>query len=99
MLGLEDLFMRKYELVLVLKTTLKEADRKKFLSNLKGLLKGFKVSKEEDMGQKPLSYPIKKEVAGYFSSLNFESENPVPEDFEKKLFGDDNVLRHLLIRI
>ena len=91
--------MRNYELVLVLKTRLSEADRKKILSGLKDLLKGFKVSKEEDMGQKPLSYPIKKEVAGYFSSLDFESENPVPEDFEKKLFGNDDVLRHLLIRI
>ena len=99
MLGLGNLFMRNYELVLVLKTRLSEADRKKILSGLKDLLKGFKVSKEEDMGQKPLSYPIKKEVAGYFSSLNFESENPVPEDFEKKLFGNDDVLRHLLIRI
>ena len=99
MLGLGNLFMRNYELVLVLKTRLSEADRKKILSGLKDLLKGFKVSKEEDMGQKPLSYPIKKEVAGYFSSLDFESENPVPEDFEKKLFGNDDVLRHLLIRI
>ena len=90
--------MRKYELVLVLKTTLKEGDRKKILDSLKDFLKGFKVGKEEDMGQKALSYPIKKEVSGHFLALNFESENPVPEGFEKKLFGNDDVLRHLLIR-
>lgn len=99
MLGLGNFCMRKYELILVLKTTLKESDRKKFLSNLKDLLKGFKVSSEEDMGQKALSYPIKKEVSGHFLALNFESENAVPQDFEKKLFSDDGVLRHLLLKV
>ena len=91
--------MRKYELVLVLKTSLKEADRKKILSGFKDLLKGFKITKDDDLGQKPLSYPIKKEVSGHYLAVDFESEDSLPEGFEKKLFGQDDVLRHLLIRV
>ncbi|KKQ57941.1 MAG: hypothetical protein US77_C0014G0003 [Microgenomates group bacterium GW2011_GWC1_38_14] len=53
--------MRSYELVLVLKTSLKEGDRKKITGSLKDLIgKNFS---EKEMGQLPLSYPIKKEVS------------------------------------
>jgi len=76
--------MRKYDLVLVLRTSLKEADRK--------------ISKEEDWGQKPLSYPIKREVSGFYVNIDIESENALPSDFEKRITSQDSVLRHILIR-
>lgn len=86
--------MRAYELVLILKTSLKETDRKKITDNLKDLIgKNFS---EKEMGQLPLSYPIKKEVSGYFVSINFETES-LPENMEKNILTNDGVLRHLLL--
>jgi len=89
--------MRVYELVLVLKASLSESQQKKLIDTIKGWLKGLKIVKEEQLGQKPLSYPIKKEIAGVYVDWSFEMET-IPSDFEKKLFANEDVLRHLLIR-
>ena len=89
--------MRSYQLVLVLKTSLTPAERKKFFENLKAWLTGLKITSENEWGQKPLSYPIKKEAAGFYLEMMLEGEN-IPSDFEKKLLTNDGVLRHLLLR-
>ncbi len=96
--------MRKYEFVVVLRPSLKEADRKKALETIKAWLGDLKVVKEEDWGQKALAYAIKKEQAGYYYMWQLETasgaseEVGVPADFETRVLRDDNVLRHLLLR-
>lgn len=87
-----------YQLTLVLKSTLKAEDRKKLLENIK---KEFGKSKieENEMGQKALSYPIKKEVSGYFVTFKIDGEDQGPAEFEKKLLSNENILRHLFLRI
>ena len=89
--------MRIYELVLVMRTSLKEADRKKLLGQVKEWLGDVKVVKEDDWGQKALAYPIKKEDAGYYYMLKLEGET-FPAGFETRLINTDNILRHLLLR-
>lgn len=86
-----------YNLTLVLKSTLKESDRKKLIENIKEAFGKGKVT-EKDWGQKPLSYPIKREVSGYFVSMTAEPEAVISPDFEKSLFSNDDILRHLLLR-
>ncbi len=90
--------MRLYELVLVLKPSLKEADRKKLFETVKGWIKDAKITKEEEWGQKPLAYPIKREIAGYYTQWMFESEAGVPTDFETRIIRNDDIIRHLLLR-
>lgn len=89
--------MRVYELILVLRTSLNEEKRKKFLETIKGWLKDVNVTKEDSWGQRMLAYPIKKEKDGFFHLLFLETEN-LPADLEKKLYASENVLRHLLLR-
>ncbi|HUD44791.1 MAG TPA: 30S ribosomal protein S6 [Patescibacteria group bacterium] len=89
--------MRIYELALVLRTKLSDKDRKKVVDTLKEWLKDMKVTKEEEFGQKPLAYPIKKEAAGYYLTLHLEGET-IPVDVERRILQTDEVLRHLLIR-
>lgn len=90
--------MRLYELVLVMRPSLSEADRKKLLDSIKDALKDMKITKEEDMGQKPLAYKIKKEIAGVFHTIHMETENTIPTEFERRLIHNENIIRHLLIR-
>jgi small subunit ribosomal protein S6 len=90
--------MRKYDLVMVLRSSLSDAERKKLIEGVKAHLKGMKFTKEEEWGQKPLAYTIKKELAGYYYLFQFETENSVTEGLEKRLLTNDNVLRHLLLR-
>ena len=90
--------MRLYELVLVLKTSLGDKERKKLLDDVKSWLKDVKVTAEDEWGQKPLAYKIKREVAGFYHLLTLETEKVVPADLEKRLMANDSILRHLLVR-
>lgn len=87
-----------YNLTLVLKSSLKEAERKKLIESIKTLVGKAKI-KETEWGQKALSYPIKKEASGFYLNWAVESEEVIPADFEKKLINNENVLRHLLLRV
>ncbi len=87
----------KYQLTLVLKSSLKEAEQNKLVESIKSLLGKTKIN-EKSWGQKALAYPIEKEVSGLFLNWNIDSENIIPPDFEKKLIANDNILRHLLLR-
>lgn len=89
--------MRVYELALVLKPSLSQVKRKKAVDTIKSSLKDLKVTKEREIGEKQLGYKIKKEDTGYYLDFLFEGES-IPMDFEKKLLGNEDVLRHLLIR-
>ena len=57
-----------YNLTLILKSDLKDADRKKEVTKIKDSFGKAKV-KENDWGQKPLAYPIEKQVSGYFVNM------------------------------
>lgn len=86
-----------YELVLVLKSSLSEKEREKLLDTVKGWLKDVKVTSEESWGQKPLAYKIKREFSAFYHKMELEAEN-IPADLEKRLFTNESVLRHLLLR-
>lgn len=86
-----------YNLTLVLRSSLKEADRKKLLEGIKELLGKAKVT-EREWGQKALAYPIKKEVSGLYISWTIDGDVVIASDFEKRLLNNDNILRHLLLR-
>ena len=91
--------MRNYQLVLVLKTSLTEANRKKFLEGVKSWVKDAKFTKEEEWGEKALSYSIKRQTSGFYINYLFELKDELSKDLEKRLIGSDDVLRHLLLRV
>ena len=90
--------MRTYELVVVVESELSADKRKELLDTVKKWLAGVKVVKEEEWGQKQLAYPIRKETTGYYHILHLEGESGVPADLEKRILGNEQVLRHLLVR-
>ncbi len=89
--------MRSYELILVTKTSLTDALRKKLIASVKTLLRDLKIVKENEVGSKQLAYKIKRETNGFYLDFLLEGEN-IPLDFEKKLLENDNILRHLVLR-
>jgi ribosomal protein S6 len=89
--------MRTYEFILIVKTSLTEALRKKLIAGIKVLLGDLKIVKENEVGQKILAYKINRETSGYYYGFSLEGEN-VPADFDKKLLENDNILRYLMLR-
>ena len=88
--------MRSYQVILVVKTGSEDA-RKKVVAWATSLLKGLKVTKEEDLGSKALSYKIKGELSGHYYGLTVEGD-VFSADFERKLLENNEVLRHLVLR-
>lgn len=90
--------MKNYQLVVVLKTTLSEANRKKLLESVKSWFKGAKFIKEEEWGEKVLSYTIKRQNSGFYINYLFELKDDLEKGIDKRLSTNEDILRHLLLR-
>ena len=80
--------MNKYEIMFIVKSTLDEETIKK-----------TKVVEFKEMGRKKLAYPIKKEVSGYYFVMNVETTHETLAEFDRKVTINENVLRHLIIKV
>jgi len=86
-----------YNLTLILKSDLKEEDRKKIVKEITESFGKAKIT-EKDWGEKALSYTIEKQNSGFYVSIKAETEEVIAKDFEKALYNDKKILRHLLLR-
>ena len=93
--------MNKYEIMFIVKSTLDEETIKKTSEDLQKLIniKPSKVVEFKEMGRKNLAYPIKKEVSGYYFVMNVEATHETLAEFDRKVTINENVLRHLIIKV
>lgn len=85
-----------YELVLVLRTDIKEKAKteiKKLITDSKA-----KIKTEESLGERDFCYPIKKEKKGIYLVLGFSFEAEKIKELDKALRMKEEVLRFLVIR-
>ena len=82
---------RKYEMLLILKSSLPENVRSGIQSKVEKIMEdtGMSLEKRDVWGKKYLSYPVKKHKEGYFVFYNLIYKNFSGDDFEKamKAFG------------
>ncbi|MDD2505388.1 MAG: 30S ribosomal protein S6 [Bacilli bacterium] len=93
--------MNKYEIMFIVKTTIDEATVKETANSLKSVittLKG-KITEDRELGRKDLAYPIKKEISGFYYVFKCEANPKATEEFERKARLNENVLRHLIIKL
>lgn len=90
--------MRKYRLVLILKRNLDKKAVDSLVAEVKKNAGEVKNDKLTELGEKKFAYKIKKEQSGNYIVWEFESDK-VSLDLEAKLRINDNVLRHLLVRV
>lgn len=89
--------MRNYKLIVVLKGDITKDKKKKMLESIEAWA-GAKETKVKELGEKKLAYTIKREKKGDYVAMEFGSEN-IAVDFEKRLINQDDILRHLMIRV
>ncbi len=90
--------MRKYRLVLILKRALDKKEAEKIVADIKKLAGEVKNDKLNELGEKKFAYKIKGEQSGNYIVWEFESEK-VASELEPKLKLNDDILRHLLVRM
>ena len=93
--------MTKYEIMFIVKATMEEDQIKNVSDELQKLInkKPSKVIEFKEMGRKKLAYPIKKEVSGYYFVMTVEADNETIKEFDRKVLINENVLRHLIIKV
>jgi len=82
----------KYELTFLL-------NDKEELNNIKNLIESFKgsIKKDEDWGEKTLSYPIKNNQKARFYNYLIEIDRSKIMELRKKLSFNEKLIRYLLI--
>ena len=92
--------MNKYEIMFILKSNEEEAIKSE-VSNLKAIITDMngEITNEKEMGNRKLAYPIKKELNGYYYVMNVNANNEAIAEFDRKAKINENVIRHLIIRL
>lgn len=93
--------MKKYEVMFIVKATQESDEIKSTAEAMKKIVtdnKG-KVTEFNELGEKKLAYAIKKEISGYYYVMNIEAENSAISELNRKASINENILRHLIIRL
>ena len=93
--------MTNYEIMFIVKTDLEEATIKKEAENLKKVLtdKKSKINEEKAMGQRELAYEMNKYKNGYYFLYVVEANSEAISEFDRLARLNENILRHLIIRV
>ncbi len=93
--------MKKYEVMFIVKSTNESDVVKKTAEAMKSYVtenKG-KVVEFNELGEKTLAYPIKKEISGYYYVMVIEADKNAVSELNRKASINENILRHLIIRL
>lgn len=93
--------MNKYEIMFIVKSTIESDAVKKVADTLIKTITDnkSKVLDTKELGQKQFAYPINKEITGYYYVLQVEANTDAINAFEHKALIDENVVRHLIIKL
>ena len=92
--------MKKYEAVIILNPNLSsKADD--FIKDFKKLLEAntFKISKQEDVGRRQLSYSISNHNKGHYLLFNIEGDPSKLIEIENKIKYNESIIRHLFVSV
>ncbi len=89
-----------YELLYLIPAPLTEKDLPNVSKKVKKLIEqlGGKISKEENLGNKKLAYPIKQIYRGFYLLLNFEIDPKKLKELDQKLKLMSEILRYLITK-
>ena len=92
--------MNKYEIMFIVKTTIEESAVKTIAESLETVITsmGGNILESKDLGNKTLAYPINKELTGYYFVIDFEANNEIVSELDRKAKINENVIRYMIIR-
>ena len=93
--------MTNYEIMFIVKPDLEEAAIKKEAENLKKVLtdRKSKINEEKAMGQRELAYEMNKYKNGYYFLYVVEATHEAISEFDRLARLNENILRHLVIKL
>ena len=85
----------------IVRSDMEEAEIKSTAENMKKILSDNKATivEEKVMGQKELAYEINKMKTGYYFLYIVETTSEAINEFERVARINENILRHLTIKV
>ena len=95
----EEKSLHNYEMVIVTRPGVTDADNEQVAESLKQLVTGLggEITKIEPWGKKKLAYQIAHLSEGYYVLICFSMKPDKTREMESKLNLNEQVLRHMLI--
>ena len=91
--------MNKYETIMIINSTLDEADTKATIDKFLALIgEHGTVESTEEWGKRKLAYPIQKQNEGYYTLVNFTSNPEFIDELERIYNITDEVIKHIVIK-
>ena len=94
--------MNKYEIMFIVRADIDEEARKNTVSTLEKVLTSDKTTTtlSKELGQMEFAYEIKKFKSGYYYLYNIESSSSdATKEFDRVARINENVIRHLIIKL
>lgn len=94
--------MNKYEIMFIVRPDVDEEVRKNTVKALEKTLTDNKatITLSKELGQKEFAYEIKKMKSGYYYLYNIDaSSSDATKEFERVARIDENIVRHLVLKI
>ena len=93
--------MNNFEAVVLLSPEISSDIKNSCLDNLKKIItdKSGKIINNEDWGLRDLSYKIDQYIKAFYNFYQIEIEGDKLESIKKTLNQDENIIRHLFVRV
>lgn len=90
--------LKDYEIVMVYSLSKGEEDVASLQKKFTDLIaKNGTLGEVEEWGKKKLAYPINYETEGFYTLINFSSEESFPAELDRVINITDGVLRSLIV--
>ena len=93
--------MKNYEISFIVRPDLEKDAVLKIAKEYEKVLVSHKakVLSSKELGQKELAYTIKNQKTGYYYLINVEANDAAIKEFDRLATLDENVLRHIIIKL
>ncbi|MDD5127912.1 MAG: 30S ribosomal protein S6 [Dehalococcoidales bacterium] len=97
----EEKKVNNYELVFIVKPDVTDEALEAIIGNITQFVtaKGGTVASNDKWGKKKLAYPLKHSLEGNYVLSKFSIAPTWSRELENNLFINDQILRHLLIKV
>ena len=93
--------MKNYEISFIVRPDLEKDAVDKVAKEFENILVKNKanVLSSKEIGQRELAYTIKGHKTGYYFLINIEADNAAIDEFNRLATIDENIIRHIIIRL
>lgn len=93
--------LRPYELTVIVSGVVKAEKRAAVLESVNKKISGLggRIKSTDQWGLKDLSYPIAKQMSGWYALLNIEIPADSVSKLDKELRENEKLLRHLIVKM